>query len=64
MEDSPKRRPGRPPALKQGRMRGLYLDDDTADMARSLGEGNMSAGIRLAVRVVHEAKTKLEGEEP
>lgn len=51
------RAPGRPPLLGE-RMRpvNLRLDDETVRTARWLGEGSVSAGVRLAMRILREMR--------
>lgn len=36
--------------------RNVMLDDETVDKARRIGEGNVSEGIRIAVRKTKEGK--------
>ena len=43
--------PGRPPLGDETGFRvNVYLDDETVEAAKKLGDGNLSAGIRKAVR--------------
>lgn len=44
-----RRSPGRPKEISQGKNASVYLDDITLDMARKIGDGNLSQGIRKAV---------------
>jgi hypothetical protein len=48
-EPKPKRGPGRPPLLQDGRRVYLYLDKASLERAAKLGDGNMSKGIREAL---------------
>ncbi|MFA9949168.1 hypothetical protein [Dentiradicibacter hellwigii] len=43
-----KRRVGRPTIIG-GRRVNVYLDDESLDVALALGDGNISAGIRVAL---------------
>ncbi len=47
-----KRSAGRPAYLKAGGRVSLYLDAETVERARKLGDGNLSAGIRRAISQV------------
>lgn len=49
--DNAKQDAGRPVALKGGKKITLYLDAETIKKARSLGDGNISAGIRKSVAI-------------
>lgn len=40
---------GRPRNLKGGKTVSMYLDDESLERARSLGQGNVSEGIRAAL---------------
>jgi hypothetical protein len=40
---------GRPRNLKGGKTVSMYLDDESLKRARSLGQGNVSEGIRIAL---------------
>lgn len=42
---------GRPAILTDGQRVNVYLDAQTLDRARELGEGNVSEGIRRALAV-------------
>lgn len=44
-----KRRVGRP-SIIGGRRVNVYLDDESLDVALALGDGNISAGVRLALK--------------
>lgn len=52
------RKSGPPPLpfLDNLKMRAVSLDDDTVKLARLLGNGNASAGIREAVRVAYRLR--------
>lgn len=52
MNSPPRKKPGPKPLpfLDGMRPRTVYLDDDTITMAKVLGNGNVSAGLREAVR--------------
>lgn len=43
---------GRPPKMRDGKRVNLYLDEKTLKRAEELGNGNVSAGIRVALRVL------------
>ncbi len=49
---TPKREPGRPEAMTEGRRVQVYLDAKTIEEARKLGDGNLSNGIRRALEQV------------
>jgi hypothetical protein len=49
-------RAGRPPVLTGGRRVEVYLDDRTIELARKLGDGNLSAGLRKAFKHNGEPK--------
>jgi hypothetical protein len=49
---------GRPPVLSGGTRKNVYLDADTIEYATTLGNGELSAGLREAVRLVKEADAK------
>jgi len=42
-------RPGRPVVIRDGRQVAIFLDPASLETARSLGDGNVSAGIRRAL---------------
>ena len=52
-------RPGRPPKNK-GKAHTVYLEDTIWNQAMELGQGNASAGIRLAFENLQSMKNKLE----
>lgn len=60
---APKRRPGRPTTLGT-KPRRITLDDDRAEFAQMLGDGNLSKGIRRALDiargVMEEKDTSIE----
>ncbi len=43
-------RPGRPPSIR-GKATMVYLDEQNIELAARLGDGNISAGIRLALEL-------------
>lgn len=45
----PVKRPVGRPTIIGGRRVNVYLDDESLDAALSLGDGNISAGIRVAL---------------
>jgi hypothetical protein len=47
---TPKRPSGRPPTLTKGKRVNLYLDAETLAAALKLGNGNASAGVRIALK--------------
>jgi len=49
------RRPGRPAAMEGGRSRRIYIDEASWELARKLGNGNGSEGIRRALKIASEA---------
>lgn len=50
MVDHPRvKRPVGRPTIIGGRRVNVYLDDESLDAALSLGDGNISAGIRVAL---------------
>lgn len=51
----PSRRPGRPTTLA-ARPRKISLDDERAQFAKQLGEGNLSEGIRRALDLARESE--------
>lgn len=52
-EANAKRRPGRPTTIGASR-RNITLDDDRAEFAARLGDGNLSEGIRRAIDIARE----------
>lgn len=50
MTTKPKKPQGRPPIMAGGKPVRVYLDQPTLQRARLLGNGNVSAGIRIAVQ--------------
>jgi hypothetical protein len=55
-----KKKIGRPRIFKSpNKLKGLYLDDKTVQMANRIGEGNTSAGVRRAVKLAHDALKEL-----
>ncbi len=46
----PRRAAGRPAELRGGKRVNVYLDRESLDAAAQLGAGNVSAGIRRALR--------------
>jgi post-segregation antitoxin (ccd killing protein) len=48
--DPEKRPPGRPQSVKGKPVR-VYIDDETIERARKLGNGNLSEGIRKALEI-------------
>jgi|GEM_PF-3482421 len=46
-----KRKPGRPVSIKNGRQRTIYIDDANRDVAKKLGGGSGSEGIRRALEL-------------
>lgn len=54
MMDGPPRKPGRPRLPQAMRRVNLYLDSASLAIARRLGNGNTSAGIRLALAEIHK----------
>lgn len=49
-----KRKPGRPPKMRDGRRINLYLPQAVVDRLEKLGDGNVSLGV---VRAVEKAST-------
>lgn len=47
---------GRPAQIEGGKRVNVYLDDDSLAAAAGLGDGNVSAGIRAALRIAAGAK--------
>lgn len=45
----PTKRPVGRPSIIGGRRVNVYLDDESLDVALALGDGNISAGIRVAL---------------
>lgn len=48
MTDQSKRPIGRP-RLKGSKVRNIVLDDESIEIAKAIGEGNISAGVRTAL---------------
>ena len=46
----PKTKPGRPPSLSGGKRVNVYLDAASLKAADKLGGGNVSEGIRMALK--------------
>lgn len=55
-----KRRVGRP-ALLGGKRVQVYLDDESLAIAAQLGNGNVSEGLRLALKAAQRASLQPEG---
>lgn len=47
---------GRPVKMSGGKSRMVYLDQSSIDVALAIGDGNISAGIRLALAAYEAAK--------
>lgn len=45
---------GRPNELEKGKRVNVYLDAESVNKAKALGDGNVSEGIRKALRLVNE----------
>jgi len=58
-KNKPHTRPNRKPVLPGGHHRvDIYLDENCVKIAKELGEGNMSAGVRRAIYLAQiELKT-------
>lgn len=48
-EKEEKRKPGRPPKIS-GKAKRVFLDDETIKSGAEIGRGNLSEGIRIAVK--------------
>ncbi|WP_434627071.1 hypothetical protein [Chromobacterium sp. CV08] len=46
---------GAPPRMEGGARHNVYLDAESIDIAQALGDGNISRGIRLALRARADA---------
>ena len=53
--ETPLRKPGRPAAMEGGRSRRIYIDEASWELARKLGNGSGSEGIRRALKIASEA---------
>lgn len=54
------RKPAGPkPTIKNRRIINLSLGEDVVEKARSIGRGNVSAGVRKAVEEYKDADTKI-----
>lgn len=49
---------GRPRILNGGKRRNVYLDDETIENAKALSGGDISRGLREAVRIATKLKEK------
>lgn len=54
-EKDNKRKPGRPPKIG-GRDVKVYLDDNSIRVAKEIGNGNLSEGVRLALCFIQNSK--------
>lgn len=54
LKKSQNRGRGRPRGMTGGRQVHVYLDDESIAVAESLGEGNVSSGIRRALQICKE----------
>ena len=55
-----KNKGGRPRIFKNpNKLKGLYLDIKTVEMANKIGQGNTSAGVRQAVKIAYETMKDL-----
>lgn len=50
MSESKKETRGRPSIMKGGQRVNVYLNDRSLEIAKRLGNGNVSAGVRLALK--------------
>jgi hypothetical protein len=55
MSAAEKRPNHRPPEMKDGRRRTIYIDAESWRMAQDLADGNGSEGIRRAIKIANEA---------
>lgn len=46
-----KKQAGRPAVMAGGKRVQVYLDERTLEKARRIGDGNISEGIRLAIKL-------------
>lgn len=51
MIDTKKRPNHRPREMEGGKRRNVYIDDASWDLAKTIGEGNVSDGIRQALKI-------------
>lgn len=49
-----KRKPGRPPKMRDGRRINLYLPQAVIDRLEKIGEGNVSLGVQRAVEKLRD----------
>lgn len=47
---APKNKGGRPAYLKKGKRVNVYLDEESIAKAKKLGKGNLSEGVRKAIK--------------
>ena len=55
--DTTKRRPGQPRREVPAKMRSIYLTETEVDIAKRLGDGKISVGVRVALLHCAAAKT-------
>ena len=56
------KRPVGRPTIIGGRRVNVYLDDESLDVALALGDGNISAGVRLALKTYHVIRRSIYGQ--
>lgn len=60
----PHTRPNRLPSIPGGgKQHNIYLDETTVNNAKLIGSGNLSAGIRTAVKICTEMKSNGQNNE-
>lgn len=57
MKPQAKAQPGRPALLASARPSNVVLDEESRAIALQLGEGNLSAGIRKALKLAKESSS-------
>lgn len=55
IETHAERRPaGRPAEMRGGNRKNVYLDDESWSIAARFGDGNVSKGVRIALKIANE----------
>ena len=60
-KNKPHTRPNAKPRLPDAKRVNLFLDESTTENAKQIGNGNLSLGVRIAVKECHELNKFLQG---
>lgn len=59
MTSAATRKPGAPRKLKDAKRKDVYLDTDSIEFGTRLGNGNLSEGVREALRRARDSETAM-----